>query len=396
MRVGVLLMVAAATAAGDSGSRLELPPRLQYEDMAALAAREPRAELSCPVTSDKPALGFDLRFHSDYRLGLPVKVLSDAGGWLQVAMRVTPVAEAENFAYLAHRFPISGVPPERKGEVILTGGFDHGPGRYRVDWIMRDARERVCTSHWELEAKPGTGKQDVPLTLGPNQIFDVDRNLFSNGAQFKQDLVLPLRIKILLNLSPAKPQESTLRSADAAVLVSILHSVADQPGISVSALLAFNLRDQKIIYRQEKVDQVDFLALEGAIQSPMMGTIDVSLLRDPQSETHFVTGLLTDQLGAQTDTPDAIVIVGAKVSLDRKIPLDSLKAKGSAACPVFYLNYNSNPNEPWPDTIGAALKAYKGAATYNIALPRDVAGAVKELLARIAKRPSTKSLDSLF
>jgi hypothetical protein len=396
MRLGVLFMLAAVTAAGDSRGRLELTPRLQYEDMAALAAREPRAELSCPVTSDKPALGFDLRFHSGFHLGLPVKVLSDAGGWLQVAMRVTPAAETQNPAYLAHRFPIAGVPLDRKGEVILTGGFDHGPGRYRVDWIMRDARERVCTSHWELEARAGTGKQDVPLTLSPNQIFDVDRNLFSNGAQIKQDLVQPLRIKLLLNLSPAKPQDGILRSADAAVLLSILHSVADQPGMAVSALVAFNLREQKIIYRQERVDQVDFPALERAIQSPTSGTIDISLLRDPQSETHFVTRLLTDQLGAQTDPPDAIVIVGAKVSLDRKIPLDLLKARGSAMCPVFYLNYNSNPNEPWPDTIGAALKAYKGATTYSIVFPRDLGVAMKELLARTVNTAKPKSVDSLF
>jgi hypothetical protein len=394
MRLGALLMLAAATAAGDSGGRLELAPRLQYEDMAALAAREPRAELSCSVTSDKPALGFDLRFHSDFHLGLRVKELSDAGGWLQVAMRVTPVAQTENSAYLAHRVPISGVPLDGKGEVILTGGFDHGPGRYRVDWVMRDARGRVCTSHWELETRAGTAKQDVPLTLGPNQVLD--RNLFSNGPQINQDLVQPLRIKLLLNLSPVKPQDSALRSADAAVLLSILHSVADQPCIAVSALVAFNLRDQKIIYHQETVHQVDFLALERAIQSPATGTIDISRLRDPQSETHFVTRLLTDQLGAQADPPDAIIIVGAKVSLDRKIPLDSLKAKGSATCPVFYLNYNSNPNEAWPDTLRAALKAYKCAATYNIVLPRDVGDAMKELLARIEKRPSPKSLDSLF
>ena len=156
-------------------------------------------------------------------------------------------------------------------------------------------------------------------------------------------------------------------------------------GLALSALVAFNLRDQKIIYRREKGDPVDFYALERAIQSPIAGTIDISLLRDPNSETQFVTRLLTDQLGAQTDPPDAIVIVGAKVSLDRKIPLNSLKAKGAVMCPVFYLNYNSDPNEPWPDTIGAALKAYKRAATYNIVLPRDLGVAIKELLARAVK-----------
>jgi hypothetical protein len=394
MRVGLMLLLVAATATGDPASRLELPPRLQYEDMAALAVREPRAELSCLVTSDKPTLGFDLRFHSDYRIELPVKVLSDAGGWLQVAMRVTPLAETDSSAYLAHRFRTSGAPLDSKGEVILTGGFDHGPGRFRVDWIMRDARQRVCTSHWELEAKAGIGKQDVPLTLGPNQIFDVDRSSLSNGSPNGRAPVQPLRIKLLVNLSPANPPDGLLRLGDAAVLLSIVHSIADQPGIAVSGLVACNLWDQKILHRQESVDQIDFRALERAIQSPTAGTIDIRLLRDPQSETHFVTKLLTDQLGAQTDPPDAIVIVGAKVSLKRKIPLDSLRAKGSAMCPVFYFNYNSNPTDPWTDTIGAALKAYKGATTYNIVFPRDLGVAMKELLARTVKSPKPKSVDS--
>jgi hypothetical protein len=112
-------------------------------------------------------------------------------------------------------------------------------------------------------------------------------------------------------------------------------------------------------------------------------------LRDPQSETHFVTRLLTDELGAQADSADAIVIVGPKVLLDRNIPRNSLKAKGSAICPVFYLNYTANPLEPWPDTIGSALKAYKGAAVYNILFPRDLGLAMRELLSRINKRSNS-------
>jgi hypothetical protein len=37
---------------------------------------------------------------------------------------------------------------------MLRGRFALGPDRYRVAWIVRDARERVCFSHWDLEAKP--------------------------------------------------------------------------------------------------------------------------------------------------------------------------------------------------------------------------------------------------
>jgi hypothetical protein len=387
--LGVLLMLVASTPAGESRSRMDLDPRLQYDDLAALASREPLAELPCEVTSDKPGLGFDLRFHSDYRVTLPIKVLANAGGWLQVAMRVKPTQENERPTYLTHRYAIPGVPPGNKGEVMLAGGFDLGPGRYRVDWIMRDARERVCSSHWDLVARTGLGKLDLPLTLGPNQIVDAERNASADGPQVKRDLAQALQVKILLNLSPAKPQESIVRPEDAAVLFSILDSITSQPDISLSTLVAFNLRAQKIVYRRENADQIDFEALKKVIQSPTAGTIDISLLRDPQSETHFVTRLLTDQLGAQTDSPDAIIIVGPKVTLDRKVPLESLKAKGSAMCPVFYLNYTSNPYEPWPDTIGSALKAYRGALAYNIVLPRDMGIAMRDVLSRIVKRPNS-------
>lgn len=387
--LGLLLMLAASTATGESGGRTELNPRLQYDNLAALASRQSRAELSCQVTSDKPSLGFDLRFHSDYHLSVPTKVLADAGGWLQVAMRVMPTPETEHPAYLAHRFAIPHIPPGNKGEVMLASGFDLGPGRYRIDWIMRDARERICSSHWDLEARTGLDKQDLPLTLGPNQIVDLEENGSADGPQVKRDPAQPVQVKILLNLSPARPQESVVRPEDAAVLFSILQSITGQPGIALSTLVAFNLREQKIVYRRENADQIDFFALEKAIQSPTVGTIDISLLRDPHSETHFVTRLLTDQLGAQTASPDAIIIVGPKVTLNRKVPLESLRAKGSAMCPVFYLNYNSNPNEPWPDTIGSALKAYKGALAYNIVFPRDMGFAMRDLLSRIVKRPKS-------
>jgi hypothetical protein len=380
---GLLLLLAGSTANGASKSRIELDPNLQFSDMAVLASREPRADFSCQVTSEKPSLGFDLRFHSDYRATVPIRVLADAGGWVQVAMRLTPIAEGEETVYLVHRFAVPAVPLGAKGQVMLAGGFGLGLGRYRLDWMMRDARERVCSSHWDLEAKPPHGQRDLPLTLGPNKVADLENDASGDGLQVKQDLAQPLRVKILLNLSPAKPQGLMVKPEDATVLFSMLRSITGQPGITRFTLVAFNLREQKIVYRQEDADQVDFVALGRAIQSPTAGTIDYRLLRDPQSETRFVTRLLTDQLGAQPDSPDAIIIVGPKVTLDGKVPLGSLKMKGAAMCPVFYLNYNPNPfDEPWADTIGSALKAYKGALAYDIALPRDLAVAMRDLLRR--------------
>ena len=110
-----------------------------------------------------------------------------------------------------------------------------------------------------------------------------------------------------------------------------------------------------------------------------------------------MTKLLTDQLGARTQSPDAIIIVGPKVTLDRKVPLESLKAGGVAICPIFYLNYNPNPvDEPWADTIGSALKAYKQAMSYNIQLPHDLGVAMKKMLSRYSQAPDVNVSSAAF
>jgi hypothetical protein len=392
---GLVLLLAGSTPNVWSGARREFDLPLQNADLAVLASRGPRADFPCQVTSDKPGLGFDLRFHSNYRATVPIKVLADAGGWLQVVMRVTPTADSAKPLYLVHRFAIPDVPLGAKGEIILAGGFDLGLGRYRVDWMMRDTRERVCSSHWDLEAKPERGQRDLPLTLAPNMVADWGEDDSGDAPQASREPAQPLNVKILLNLSPAKPQESILKPNDVMVLFSMLRSITHEPGFSRVTLVAFNLRAQKIIYRLEKEGKIDFAALAKALQSPTAGTIDYRHLQDPRSETGFVTKLLTDQLGAQTESPDAIIIAGPKITLDSKVPLEALRARGAATCPIFYLNYNPNPfDEPWSDTIGSALKAYKMALAYNIALPRDLGVAMRDMLSRIVKprwRPFTTS-----
>jgi hypothetical protein len=389
---GLLLLLAGSTAQGWPSNSMELDSPLQYVDMAVLESREPRADLSCHVTSDKPTLGFDLRFHSEFRASVPTKVLADAG-WLQVVMRVTPAADSQSPAYMVHRFAIRDLPPGANGETTLTSWFSLGLGSYRVDWMMRDDRERVCSSHWDLEAKPGRGQGDLPLTLGPNMVAGREED----APPVKRDPAQPLHIKILLNLTPAKPQESTLKPRDVMVLFSMLSSIAHEPGVDRISLVAFNLREQRILYRQDPADTIDFAALAKAAQSPKAGTINYRLLQDPRSETRFLTSLLTNQLGAQPESPDAIIIAGLKVLLDKKVPLESLKEGGEARCPIFYLNYNPDPiDQRWGDTIGSALKAYKGSLAYNIMLPKDLGNAMRDMLSRIAKRPTSEGNGAAF
>ena len=55
-------------------------------DAAILEVQEVRKDLPCTVTPSKPALGFDLKFHSGYEVVLPLKDLAGAEELLPVAV----------------------------------------------------------------------------------------------------------------------------------------------------------------------------------------------------------------------------------------------------------------------------------------------------------------------
>ena len=274
----------------------------------------------------------------------------------------------------------------------LAGGFDLGPGRYQVDWTMHDSGGRGCSAHWNLDVKLAARERKVALTLRENAVAARIATPFEDEPPAVRAAGQPLRMKILLNLSPAGAQESLLKPQDAAVLLSMLRSIVRESGVGRLTLIAFNLRAQKIVYQQDDVEQIDFAALAKALQTPAAGTIDYRLLQDRRSEAHFVTNLLIDQLGSRTASQDAIVIVGPKVSLEKKVSLEMLRAAGAAPCPIFYLNYNPNPFEdPFPDTIGSALKAYSAASKYDIVRPHDLGAAMRDILVRLDKQPAPET-----
>ena len=85
------------------------------------------------------------------------------------------------------------------------------------------------------------------------------------------------------------------------------------------------------------------------------------------------------------DHPDAVIFAGPKVMLDEAVPQDSLKNVGDVEYPVFYINYNLNPQAvPWRDAIGNAVKYFKG-FEYTISRPRDLWYAWGDIMSHIVK-----------
>jgi hypothetical protein len=362
--------------------------RIVNTDLAVLESPEDRNDLPCQVTQTKPELAFDLRFHGAYRVVIPLKDLSGTGDQLRVLMRITPLDKPDNQLYLVDRFTVPPIEEEAKGEASLPGGYTMGPGRYKVDWLMRDRAERVCSSHWEMEARLDAENKDLPLTMPPNTIAQRPQEPFGEQPPVERASTdRLLHVKILVNFSPTNPRESTLKPWDVDAIVSILRSVAREPQFGRFSVVAFNMQEERIIYREDNVERIDFPALGEAVGGIKLGTVDFRKLQDPLSGTRFLAGLLTEHLGRhQNPEPDAIVITGPKLMLDKRIPPETLKEAGRAKCPIFYLNYNFNPrNNPWRDAIGSALRVYRG-LEYTITLPRDLGTAMSDMMFRMSKK----------
>jgi hypothetical protein len=380
----LVVTLAAAAATSWAQSRLGSEVRPPNTDVAVLESNQLRKDLSCQVRPQKPYLGFDLRFHAYYRVTVPNKALADAGGSLQLVARVRPAANSEEPVYLTHRLSVPELLLESRSEGMLTSEFELGFGRYRVDWMMRDNRGRVCSSHWNLEVRQRG--ETLPLTLAPNMVSEGLEGPLNFEPSAERDVIQPLHVKVLLNVSPPSPRESILQPEYAEVLLSILRAITREPRVSHVTLVAFNLIGQKITYRHDAAKRIDFVELARSLQTTTAGTVSYGRLQDPLSETQFVTNLLIDQLSARTGSEDAIIILGPKVTIEKKVPLESLREAGAPSCPIFYLNYNPDPIEqPFADAIGSALKAFKGILAYNIVLPRDLGVAMKDILFRMSR-----------
>lgn len=399
MRFGanaVFLLAAVIALAPRAGAQSLLrsarggPPTIVGADMAVFEAHEPRTDLPCLVDPVKPLLGFDLRFHAGYEIRVPLKELAGVENLLTVVFRVTPEKEGESPVYFQQRIHVPQIEEDAKGDAFLQGSFDLGEGRYKIDWLMRDRLERVCSQYWDAEAKLPEKDSQLELTLAANRVEASEKDSFPEEPPIERAPGdNPLDVKVLVNFAPQNSLSAALRPVDTAALVSILRQFQREPRIHRFSVVAFNLQQQKVLYRQEASGNIDIPAIGKALESLQLGTVDMAALQQKHSETEFLSNLIRTEL-SMDQPPDALVFAGPKAMLDRNVPAEDLKAVGPIEYPVFYMNYNLNPqNNPWRDSIGNAVRILKG-IEYTISRPKDLWNAVTEIVSKVVQSKSEK------
>ena len=360
-------------------------PNLMGTDLAVLEAREPRKDLPCTVVSQKPVLGFDLRFHAGYDISVPLKEIAGSQNQLIVVFRVSEASKPDFPVYFVQRINVPTIEEDARGEALLQGSFDLGEGKYQVDWLMRDRTERVCSSFWESEAVLSSKDKGVAVTLAKGEIAPTDREQFEPEPFLRRsEGGGGLNMKVLVNFAPQNAQSATLQQSDTDALVSVLRCMQRDPRIGRFSVVAFNVQEQKVLYRQEGLSEIDFPAIGEALRNLHLGRVDIARLGQKNSNSEFLGDLLVNEIGA-ADKPDAYIITGPKTLVEESIPADKLRTAPGADLPFFYLNYNLTPQAtPWHDALSGAVRFFKG-QEFTISKPRDLWFAITEIVSKVVK-----------
>jgi len=360
--------------------------RINATDLAVLEAREVRKDLVCTVIPAKPELGFDLRFHTGFDVNVPLNELSGLENQLTILFRVIPDSHKDRPVYFVQHIHVPQIDDDVKGDANLHGTVDLGEGNYHVDWLMRDRSERVCAFFWDSEAVLPAKDKQIELALPAGTVEAGVREQFTEDPPVERAQSSPaLNIKVLVNFAPQFYDAATMRPSDTVALVTMLRRISREPQFGKFSLVAFNIQEQKVVYRQSSTDKIDFPALGEAVHNIKLGTVDVKRLAHKHGEVEFLSDLIKKEISGP-DHPDAVIFAGPKIMLDDSVPDDQLRPFATDVdFPVFYVNYNLYPVDmPWRDSVSHAVKLFRG-TEYTISRPRDLWYAVTEMVSRIVK-----------
>ena len=203
-----------------------------------------------------------------------------------------------------------------------------------------------------------------------------------------RDTIRPLKLLVLVHIAPQVTGASAMRRRELGVMVSILRSIASERAVGSFSLVAFNIDQNVVLYRQKDAATIDFPALGAGIEKRQLGTLRLEQLQEKDEGSRFLGELLSSLL--TEEDADAVVFVGSKRSVTSTFRV-SLKETAWPHCPVFYLNYDLDPGrDPWGDVISSVVKLWKG-FEYTITQPHDLSLGWTNIMSRMTGSPSGQS-----
>lgn len=356
---------------------------LGASDLAVLSSDETRNDLPCKVEPLDPELEYDLNFRAGYNAEIPLSSLAGTGNLLRVVFRITPLDTPEEPVYMKHRYGVPAIEAGASGSANLPGKYRLGPGRYKVNWLMRDQAERVCASHWEIAAETVEEFEKLATTPTTSLAAPFSEEIFYDEPPVMRPRGKLRHVKLMINFTPTNQAMARLNAYDLNSVVSMVRAIAKEPQFGLFSVVAYQSQRERVFFEQDRASQIDFPALGEAMADVQGGSVDITNLQDKESGRHFLRELFEKHLVKTEDEPDAIIFLGPKLVFDRSPESAVLSAQQFTKAPVFYFVFNRNPRAyPWRDAISAGLSNH-AISEFNISQAKDFGQALRETLLRL-------------
>jgi len=234
--------------------------------------------------SAKTFFGFRLSFRGGLHSALPGQGNS-MGKRVRSSHLSASLPPAATPSILGETYMLPPIPPEMKGHTNIkklnsyfesSGVFTLGEGRYSAEFAAVDNHGRVFQDRWQIHVARSRSERAVsvavkPLSVEPIAFRSWDGELGSNGTG--------TRLTVFLDATPINPNSTKLRIWDRALLLDSLASLLRHLPCDAVRLVAFNLDQQREIFRQDPFDRTGFVQLAQALRDLELGTVSYKVVR---------------------------------------------------------------------------------------------------------------------
>ncbi len=384
MRLASLLcVVLASMAAAQVPQTPEVPP-----SVSALFDAPTQDSLHCSFGRADTFLDFAFRYNAGYWVLTPLAQFTP-GESVASYVRVTP--QGGQPLMMRDSFEIASVPPEvvrhlgpkelKKLDLELSIGFALGEGRYSIDAVVVDRRGRSCRHHWTFTMHH-PARAGPPLTLPPNTAAPLDSQVWDGKLAAKGE---GLRLTVLLDAAPMNRRMSKLYAWDRAFLLQSLASLLKQMPIESVRVVAFNLDQQRELFRQESFDVDGFGHLADALRKLENATISYKAL-ERRAWADFLVHLAQEQ--AQSSTSNLVVFIGPSTRTWDRIPREMLSDIPTSASQFVYLEYFPWFGAEYPDPIEYLTQDLHG-TVYRFHSAEQFRQSVQKMLVKVRPNRAT-------
>ncbi len=342
-------------------------------------------KLNCHVQPYRPFLDFSFRFEAGYVIRCSLGQFEGKETTIASYARVSSVSGKP--LTLGDRFQIPAIPEERRSgfnwrrfhdEAEFSGVFAAGEGEYRVDLAVIDNQERVFRKNWTVKIAVHGKERATPFSIKPDTAVST---ALPPWHGHEESAGRDLRVSVLLDATPIYPFALKLRAWDRAFLLSSLASLVRQVNAGSTQVVAFNLDQQRVIFRDDDFHRNSFRKLVESLQSLELGTVSYKNLQRQAGWLEVLLNLLSEEETALR-SPDAVIFLGPTNRIMQKIPREYLGNCQNLGSRIFYLEYFPYVGAEFPDAIHQLTNTCHG-NVYKIHTAADFAEALEKVQRKI-------------